>query len=86
MVSENFDLSRDAITKLNAMLDKEGVALGPNEEWDEVISNDLLVKMLETPVEFYVLKTGELAVTIDGEEHVLDPKTDSIVSGKSSSN
>lgn len=69
-----FELDKDTLIKFKKVLEDEGVVLGTEEEYDDLISEDLLNKMLQTPTDFYILETGELAVNIDGEEHILDPK------------
>lgn len=45
---------------------------------DDDLSEEIIMKMLETPVPFDINDDGELIVVIDGDEHILDPKRDSV--------
>lgn len=70
------DLTFRKIT--DSLASENGIALDIKLDSDAEISSDLLKKMMEEPVPFVIEESGELSVTINGEKHILDPKSENM--------
>jgi hypothetical protein len=73
-IKEN-KFSEDILKNIRKTLETKGVTLDHDNFDDfDTLSNDLLIKLMDQPVDYIIKDNGELSVTVDSEEFILDPK------------
>lgn len=79
--TEKKSFTEKAFNEIMKELKVKGVKLESSVLDDEPeLSIELLSELMETPVPFEINDDGELVVVINGEEIILDPKSDSTIS------